>query len=259
MHRSRRMLFINSTLAFVTAFFLTTFIHEGGHFIAYLLSGAHPVMYHNYVQTPAQLSTGVEVIGSLAGPLISLLQGIVFGLIVYRKPGNSAGDLLMLWLSLLGFINFFGYLLLTPLSTVGDTGKAAELLQIGYPWRILTAAVGISVLIILVIRTGKYFTNFIPPERDLAAKKGYINSVLFFPILAGSVVNVAFAFPVPAALSVIYPATSSFAIMMAFGTVLRTAPMVNSGSKTGKRVSGMLLVMLPACIIINRLLTLGLR
>ena len=45
--------FINSTLAFVVAFFITTFVHEFGHFFAYSVFGANPVMFHNSVQTGA--------------------------------------------------------------------------------------------------------------------------------------------------------------------------------------------------------------
>ncbi len=254
---SRRTLFINSTLAFVSAFFVTTFIHEGGHFIAYLLAGAHPVLYHNYVQTPDKMGMGTEIFGALAGPVISLFQGMILGAVVIRRRGERILDLLLLWLSLLGFVNFFGYLLLTPLSTAGDTGKVAELLHVSYPIRILVAIIGIILLLIIVKRLGKFFSNFIPATHDITEKRKYVNSILFFPIIAGSIINTAFAFPIPVAVSAIYPATSSFVIMSAFGVILRDSASASQEYNLGEKISGVLISLLIACIILNRVLTGG--
>lgn len=259
MTKSSKNIFINSTLAFVCAFLITTFIHEFGHFLSYYLFGAHPVLYHNYVQTSdQQLSMGIRIISALAGPVISLLQGIVLGVVGTRRPGNKAGDLLWLWLSLLGFVNFFGYLMLTPLSTTGDTGKVAELLQIPYLFRIFIAVAGVAILIVIVVKMGKRFANFIPGENEVVARKKYVNSILFYPILAGSAINVILAFPIPVLLSVIYPATSSFVLMSTYGVILRSRENTNTVSVIGKNISRFLVVLTVVAIIINRLLTFGL-
>lgn len=250
--------FINSTLAFVCAFLITTFIHEFGHFLCYTLLGAHPVLYHNYVQTfDQQLSVGIRIISALAGPVISLIQGIVVGMVGSRKPGNKDSDLFLLWLSLLGFVNFFGYLMLTPLSTTGDTGKVAELLQIPYLFRILIAVAGVAILIVIIVKMGKRFANFIPEENDIVAKRKYVNSILFYPILAGSIINAMLAFPIPVLLSVIYPATSAFVVMSAYGVVLKSQGNINTASIIQKNISRFLIVLTVATILINRLLTFG--
>lgn len=167
MTRSLKYVLINSTFAFVSAFFISTGVHELGHFISYLIFGANPTLYHNYVYTPdQQLSMHVSIISALAGPLSSLLQGIIFGAVVSRGGEGKIFHLLYLWLSLLGFINFVGYLMMTPLSTAGDTGKVAELLQVGYVYRILTAAAGFAILIFVILKIGKNFSNFIPAEHN---------------------------------------------------------------------------------------------
>ena len=209
-----RNILVNSTLAFISAFVITTFIHEFGHYFSYLLFGANPTLFHNYVQTSDQpLSIQSRVISALAGPFFSLVQGVVFGTIVSKGKKNTAGYLVFLWLSLLGYMNFFGYLVMTPFSTAGDTGKVAEILNIAWPIQIIIAVGGFAILIWLIMKTGKNFSNFISPEFDLKLRVKYVYRIMFFPIMIGSVVNALLAFPVVAVISIIYPATSSYAII----------------------------------------------
>lgn len=255
---SFKYIFINSILAFVSAFILTTIIHESGHFISYYLFDAQPILYHNYVQTPDQhLSMHIIIISALAGPVISLIQGIIFAMIVARKPDNSAKDLVFLWLSLVGFINFFGYLMLTPISTKGDTGKVAEILQLPYLYRIILAVLGVAVLVFIVIKIGRYFSNFIPNEIELSKKGKYVNALVLFPILAGSMVNVLLAFPIPVILSVIYPATSSYVILCSYGLILRTENVLPQESKIEKKISKFLTIVTLIAVLLNRVLPVG--
>jgi hypothetical protein len=258
MKHSRQNVFINSMLVFVSAFIITTIIHESGHFISYYLFGAHPYMYHNYVGVAElKLSITTKIVSAMAGPVISCIQGIIFGVIVLKKPDSTPKSLLFLWLSLLGFINFFGYLMLTPLSTVGDTGKVAELLNLSYIYRILVAVIGIITLIYLVIKIGRNFVNFIPRETGLPERRKYVNSLVLFPIIAGSAVNVLLAFPVPVILSVIYPATSSYAVMCAYGVILKTKRAPSLESIIENKISRFLIFLTLSAILLNRLLTMG--
>lgn len=258
MDKSLRNTLINSTLAFISAFFMTTFIHEFGHFISYYLFGTHPVLFHNYVQTPDQeLSFLAQVFSALAGPLISLVQGIIFAFILSSSKKNTVIHLLYLWLSLLGFVNFFGYLMMTPLSTSGDTGKVAELMQIGHLYRILIAIAGLIVIILIILKMGKHFSNFIPAQNQKGMKRKYVYQIMFYPILIGSVVNTIFAFPIPVILSAIYPATSSFVIMTSFGIILRSPGTLETKTNVQNKISGSMLSLTFFWIIVNRLLTLG--
>jgi hypothetical protein len=257
---SFKYLYINSTLAFVAAFIITTIIHEGGHFIAYLLFDANPIMYHNYVHTPDQsLADYVKIIAALAGPFISLLQGIIFWIFIKVKSRNDDAGLMNLWLCLLGFINFFGYLMLTPLSTEGDTGKASQLLQIPYMFRILIAAFGLLIIILIVIKTGKFFARFIPDQTEISGRRKYISSLAMFPIITGSIINSLLAFPLPSILSIIYPATSSFVIMSAYSIILKSKSGFVQKSILEDKISIRIISILVIFFIIKSLLSMGLN
>ncbi|MBN2365225.1 MAG: hypothetical protein EH225_04270 [Calditrichaeota bacterium] len=250
---------VNSTLAFISAFFITTFIHESGHFISYIIFGADPVLYHNYVQTDdLQISKMAKIVSALAGPVISLFQGIVFALLVSIKRKNTVFYLFFLWLSLLGFVNFFGYLIMTPFSTTGDTGKAAEILEIAYLYRILIAFAGFGILIFINLKIGKYFSNFIPADLSMNMKNKYVYHIMFFPIIIGSIFKTIFAFPAPAVLSVIYPATSSYVIMISFGIILKSDGIRTEGSEIQGKIFNSMIFLSVFVILVNRLLTMGL-
>lgn len=258
MEKSLRNTLINSTLAFISAFFITTFIHEFGHFISNYFFGAHPVLFHNYVEAPDQdLTSYAKIFIALAGPVTSLVQGIVFSLILSSTKRNTVFHLLYLWLSLLGFVNFFGYLMMTPLSTAGDTGKVAELIQLPYIYRILISLAGLIIVIIIMLKIGKYFANFIPAQRELPKKRKYVYYIMFYPILIGSVINTIFAFPIPVIISVIYPATSSFVIMSSFGVIMRSNEAPKTKTNVQNKIHSSILFLLIFWIIVNRLLTLG--
>jgi hypothetical protein len=258
MTSSGRRLFLNSTLAFVSAFFLTTMAHELGHFAAYIALGAHPILFHNAVETPGQvLAVPSRIIGALAGPVVSLLQGIALAFVVRKRAEAQPVDLLVLWLSLLGLVNFFGYLMMTPLSTVGDTGQVAELLHVPYAYRVLVAAAGLGILLLLVRSVGAKFSRFVPSADPLPAKKGILYQLILFPLLIGSGINTLFAFPVAATLSVIYPATSSFVIMTSFGTALRASATAKHRSRSDEHLSVPLIVLTGAMMVIDRILTSG--
>jgi len=259
MDKARKNVLINSTVAFVSAFFITTFIHEGGHFISYLIFRASPTLFHNHVYIPdQQLGLHIRIISALAGPFGSLFQGIIFAAVISRRGESRVIDLLFLWLGLLGFINFLGYLMMTPLSGAGDTGKVAELLGMSYVYRILMAATGFAILIFIVLKIGRYFSNFIPAEYGEAERRKYVYHIMFFPILIGSAINTLFAFPIPAFLSAVYPATSSFVIMSSFGAIMKSP--ANSGHKKEieERFSRSLLLLAVLGMLLNRLLTNGL-
>ena len=81
---------------------------------------------------------------------------------------------------------------------------------------------------------------------------------MLFPIVIGSVVNTLLAFPVPAVLSVIYPATSSYVIMSGFGAIMKSASEGGVRSEIEERVMKSMVVLTVCVICLNRLLTLGL-
>ncbi len=252
------VLAVNSTVAFVGAFTLTTLLHELGHFVSYLAFGAHATLYFNQVQADDSTITltGV-VVSALAGPVVSLVQGIACARWVRIRGSNGRSDLFVQWLALLGFINFFGYLMLTPLSSEGDTGKVAELLGFPILLSVLIAITGIALLVLIVIRQDKQFRGFLHGEPHSRERARWINALVFFPIVAGSVVNVAFAFPIPVIISAIYPATSSFTVLAGFATMQKANRPRPPESPTAASVSWGWIAVTVGLLVINRLLVRG--
>lgn len=259
MENQFRNILINSTLAFTSAFFITTFLHESGHYIAYLFFGADPILYHNYVRViNSALDDFPRVFSVLAGPAVSLVQGFIFAWVLTRKPnGNSAQFLFFLWLSLLGYVNFFGYLIMTPLFATGDTGKAAEILKISMTYRAVLAAGGLILLVLIILKVGRMFIRFIPNANNTMIKTKYVYHVMFYPIIIGSIIKTVFSFPAVVFLSVVYPATSSFMIMISFGVIVNAAtPHLDKPDVAGK-INIPFVLMTIAVILLNRLLTSG--
>ena len=255
---NQKYIFANSLFAFVSAFAITTILHESGHFISYYLLGAHPALHHNYVQvSDKNLSTLIVVISALAGPVTSMVQAFVFGLFVTKKGGNDAKHLLFLWLSLLGAVNFFGYLMLTPFTNIGDTGRVAELLTLSDFIQLMIALFGIVFLILFVLKIGKYFANFIPQNSEKPLKGRYIRALLMYPIITGSLINAVLALPVVAALSLIYPVTSPYVNLTAYGKIRHTETNVNKTSPLESKFNGNLILITALCVILNRILALG--
>jgi len=256
----RLFLLINSILVIVFAFLLTTLIHEFGHFLFYTFFKAGPELHHNYVSIPdIELSKYKLIAAALAGPLFSFIQGYTFLFLSRKRSNNSIPDLFILWLGIFGMINFFGYIMMTPLSTAGDTGKVAELLNIPYSIRILIAIIGLAILILIILNTKKQFSCFIPQTTSKKERGKYIYMILFIPIIIGSIINALFSFPVQVFLSVIYPLTSSYVVMIVFGKVLN----YNQGIQLAKenpllnKIPFSIIIPVLVVVILNRLLVYG--
>lgn len=258
MKPSTKTLFLNSLLAFVSAFLLTTFLHEAGHFISYKFFGAQTTLYHNYVQTTgSDIGLWGRIISSLAGPLTSLAQGLIFLMLLKRIQSGASIHLLTLWMMFLGFVNFFGYLMLTPLSTSGDTGKVASLLGIPSWVSICIAIAGLAILLWIVFQQSHQIARFLPSETDLKIRSRYVNAILLFPVMMGSVINAALAFPIPVWLSLLYPLTSSYVLLWGYGRVLEAQPLKDATSELWTTIRPELAAITVTMILINRLLVSG--
>jgi hypothetical protein len=118
----------------------------------------------------AERSSRQEIITALAGPIWSLVMGVVL-LIAARSWGTGFARLFWLWLGFMGVMNFVGYVLIAPFVAGGDTGRALTLL--GAPgWVfVLGALVGVALLFglaYLFARQVKRYTTGLDGERVLA-------------------------------------------------------------------------------------------
>ena len=120
---------INGILIYATTALLTLIIHETGHFLVEILWGFKAVMHTDYGSYSGFASDTQKIIIAAAGPIFSLLQGLILYLISSRIVKKGIFSLFTLWLSLQGFILFFGYLVCSPFFIYGDTGQVFYLLH----------------------------------------------------------------------------------------------------------------------------------
>lgn len=121
-----RLALINSTIAYALAVLVTITWHEFGHALAALALGLSPTMHAFSVNIGATTSNQ-EIVTALAGPLLSLVTGLVLLVIhqVMRQPGFWR--LTVLWMGLLGVQVFAGYLVTGLFFADGDIGTALRL------------------------------------------------------------------------------------------------------------------------------------
>ena len=105
-----------ATLHYTAAFLLTTLVHELGHALTSKLLGGQPVLYNTHVENLNEhLPMGREVAIALAGPLLSLVQGLGFLAWAWRQRGAGDAALWRLYLGVFGIVNFLSYLLISLL------------------------------------------------------------------------------------------------------------------------------------------------
>jgi len=117
---------VNSTVAFVGALFLSITLHELAHGLTALAFGVKPTVYAAY-ETHPPLSSGREAVVAVAGPLFSLVSGLI-ALLVPRR-GRGFWRLFTIWFGVLSIQSFFGYLMTGPFVPYGDIGHAFRLLH----------------------------------------------------------------------------------------------------------------------------------
>ncbi len=204
---------INSTIVYVIAFLLTTIIHELAHAISGFYLGSSPVLHHNFVEhlTSQNQPTNHLVIEAMAGPLISLLQGIIAGFVFIKIKNGGIVRLFTLWFSVLGLVNFFGYLMTGPIFQKGDIGKVFKLLELNLPTQILIAVFGAVILVFVAYKLTIPFLGFSYDQKSLSTqveRERFSFKIIILPWLAGSVAITFLYLPVIAVVSIIYPFTS---------------------------------------------------
>ena len=132
---------VNSTVAFVGALFLSITLHELAHRLTALAFGVKPTVYAAY-ETHPPLSSGREAVVAVAGPLFSLVSGLI-ALLVPRR-GRGFWRLFTIWFGVLSIQSFFGYLMTGPFVPYGDIGHAFRLLHA--PGVAYVAVFGVGVL-----------------------------------------------------------------------------------------------------------------
>jgi len=143
-----------SALAYIVA----TGLHEHlGHTMACIMLGSHPLEVGAfYVNCDYASMSAINIrLVALAGPVVSLLIGIVSFLILYRQPLHSSAAHYFVWLlGSIGFMSATGYLLFSGLTGIGDFGTGPDgLFYQATPewlWRTALTLVGIVSYILII-------------------------------------------------------------------------------------------------------------
>jgi hypothetical protein len=256
--------FINSTILFVIASILEMTLHELGHFIAAILVHAkEAVLHHNYVSDEAgDLPLRQIIFIKGAGPLVSLVIGMLFHLICSRQDKRNLLFLFNLYMSIFGYIGFFGYLLIAPFFTSGDTGYICFVLEFPIWLTISIAVAGGFILYLLMRMLVRFFVEMgtaeIADNKEL--RPPFISALIFYPLLAGIVITTLLNLPVPTTLSLIAPLCSPFTIMWPYGLALSKKFPVNKMNPDMSNIKAIhfsWVIIFILVIILNRLLVGG--
>jgi ABC-type phosphate transport system permease subunit len=147
----------------------------------------------------------------LAGPLLSLIQGLIIGWVYLKSQKQTLLQLLLLWLSVLGFTNFFGYLMTGPLFEMGDIGKVFLLLNVPFFIQTIIAVLGAAILLFIAYRLTTPFLQFSFKQKwvfDQKSRKNFSFGIIILPWIMGSIIVTILYLPIVVIVSIIYPIMS---------------------------------------------------
>jgi len=261
---NQRQIIINSTILFVVASTLAMTLHELGHFFALIMVNAKAIaIHHNYVSND---STGLSLQGMLfvkaAGPFVSIVVGMLFHFICSRQTKRNLLFLFNLYMSAFGYIGFFGYLMMAPLFTGGDTGYICYALGFSIWMKIIVGLGGVAILWYLMKVLARYFVEMGSKEivERKETRKVFTHSLLLYPIFIGIILTTPLNLPIKAVLSLIAPICSPFSFFWGYKDVLtKDYPMDNANKEFESlgKFHSWVFIALALTIIMNRLLVAG--
>jgi hypothetical protein len=173
-----RTLTANATLAYVIAAIVNSLLHESAHAVAALALGLTPTISPFSAEVAEQPTDSQQIIVAAAGPVFSLVMGLVL-MVVARRWGRGVVRLFWMWLPFMGVMNFVGYCFIAPFAQAGDTGQVLALLKVPGPVFFVVAAVGIGGQFLLARR-------FAVEVKRYATDKSAERLLAYFPWLIGT-------------------------------------------------------------------------
>lgn len=220
-----KYIILNSTIAFIIACILVMTLHEFGHFFASILVNAKGIsIHHNYVNyIEVGLSQGQKIFIKAAGPIISLLIGLIFHFICYKDKARDISFLLKLYFCSFGYIGFFGYLLIAPFFAVGDTGYICKALGFPIALTIGIAIIGALILFFIMKSLMQYFVELGSREiiENKETRKKFISSLILVPVLIGIIITTLLNLPTINIISLIAPMCSPFTFLWTYSFALK--------------------------------------
>lgn len=253
MHREKVNITINSAVLYVAAFLVTTMIHELGHALSGMFFGSDPVLHHNYVEhlSPENITRTQNVVTALAGPILSLLQGVLAGTAYLRAKNHKLTTLFLLWFSILGLNNFLGYMMTGFLFQQGDIGKVFLILEVPLFTQIGIAVLAALALLFMAYKLTSPFLKFSYRTQWVDSEQSRVNfsfHILILPWIIGSVAVTIAYLPIQAVVSIIYPIMSGFVFIFPWQNARRIQTVTLSGSdklgEISKTAIGILIVLM---------------
>jgi hypothetical protein len=173
----------NATITFVLASMVGSLLHESAHAAAGLALGLTPTIAPFAVDYAVPGTTTEKVITAAAGPVFSLVMGLVL-MVVARSWGRGFVRLFWMWLAFMGVMNFAGYCFIAPFAHAGDTGQILALLDAPLVVSILVGAVGAAGVLWLSRRFAVEVKRYAP---DLTTER----QLAFHPWLLGTPIIIA--------------------------------------------------------------------
>lgn len=260
-----RAVTINSTLIYITAFIMTSALHESSHALVGSVFNTNPVLHHNFVEHfPSIMPTiNANVLIAVAGPITSLVQGIVFGFLFLRSRYRDLVNLFVLWSSVLGLNNFLGYVMTGPFAQSGDIGKVWQLLGVPVWIQIMSVTCCSLILLYVAYRLTVPFLSFANDPMWLessSAKQSFSFHILILPWLMGSFIITLLYLPIVAIVSIVYPVMSGMVFIFPWQNARRAANVSISNTHSVSRLSVFVALATIALVLVFRvILAAGIR
>ena len=216
MFLKNKYLGINSVLIALSSSIIATILHEFGHYVVAIYLNLNPELHHNYVMPLIEVSQKSQVLMAAAGPLFSLMIGILALYASIKWIKFSLLKLFFLWLGLQNILMFLGYMLIAPIAKDGDTGKVFDYL--GIPM-FLSISIAILFFIFVNFLFSKFSNQFVfYKNEDLFNIQENSKQLFLWPILTSIVMMTILSFPIYSWVSIL---PSVFMPMTYFTTMER--------------------------------------
>ncbi|WP_258105483.1 hypothetical protein [Marinoscillum sp. MHG1-6] len=212
----QRLLVINLTCLFATAFALTTFLHELAHALTANILGIESTLFHSYVSyDDDQVSKTHQMLIAANGPLFSLLQAVICFVLIRKRKSADFGGIFLWWMAVIGTVVFLGYVMMGPFIPYGDTGKVYALLSI--PPAVTLPLMGLAIFaIILFFKKAtpllKEMLVTIKTALNLNGQQAFIQ-LFFIPVVIGTFLNLGNSLPAPTPISLALPVVVSLTMI----------------------------------------------
>jgi hypothetical protein len=215
--KTNKALAINSILILISTPIINTILHELGHYIVASCFRLEPELHHNYVITHLSGTEKQQMLRAAAGPLFSLVFGILATYISIKCIKPSLLKLFTLWMGAGSLLMFMGYMMIAPIAKQGDTGKVFDYFGLPFYLSVIIAAISIFLITYIFGRLAKYFSYY---KQDIEFNQHENKKQLFvYPITCSILAMTILSFPIMTPVSLlpaIFMPMAYFSIMGAY-------------------------------------------